>query len=354
MAVELYWTTARERRRALCEDATAMARRLADQAGLAQVLVARIVATWSPATLDERLALLVELLQLAGELDNRELTFRGRLFLAVCLFEAGDVARAQEELATATRLARELRQPFWNWLTKTVETMQLLLTGSTESEESIFAAFELGQRCRQPDAPLLMAVQLCIAWWTGAGCGTPSTDEGREHFELLASGGFDLPLDWTWLTGMTLLADTCALLGDQLRADMLYDRLLPFAHQLVVVGIGQFCLGSASRSLAVLAAATRRWDDAEGHFEEALAVNERIGARTLVVRTQRAYAAMLLDRNRPDDAARARELIRQASKTTTELEMGLESARLRQLAAGADCSSCSRPTRFAHARRHHR
>jgi len=190
-----------------------MARRLADQAGLAQVLVARIVATWSPATLDERLALLVELLQLAGELDNRELTFRGRLFLAVCLFEAGDVARAQEELATATRLARELRQPFWNWLTKTVETMQLLLTGSTESEESIFAAFELGQRCRQPDAPLLMAVQLCIAWWTGAGCGTPSTDEGREHFELLASGGFDLPLDWTWLTGMTLLADTCALLG---------------------------------------------------------------------------------------------------------------------------------------------
>ena len=165
MAVELYWTTARERRRDLCEDASAMARRLGDRAGLAQVLVARVVATWDPTTLDERLALLGELLQLAGELDNQELTFRGRLYLAVCLMEAGDVARAREDLATATRLARDLRQPIWNWLTRTAEAMQLLLTGSAEAEESIFAAFEVGQRCRQPDAPLLMAVQLCISWW---------------------------------------------------------------------------------------------------------------------------------------------------------------------------------------------
>lgn len=383
MAVELYWTTARERRWALCQSATAMARRLADKSGLAQVLVARIVATWDPTTLDERLTLLAELLQLAGELDNRELLFRGRLFLAVCLFEAGDVARAREELATATRLADELRQPIWNWLTMTVETMQLLLTGSAEAEESIFAAFELGQRCRQPDAPLLMAVQLCIAWWDRgrlpdvinflrryvdetpsiptfraglalAYCEAGRVEAGRDQFELLASGGFDLPFDWTWLTGMSLLADTCTFLKDDAGASVLYDRLLPFAHQLVVVGIGQFCLGSVSRSLAVLAAATRRWDDAEGHFEEALAVNERIGARTFLVRTQRAYAAMLLDRNRPDDAARARELIRRASKTATQLGMGLESERLHQLAAGADWSSCSRPTRFAQVRGRHR
>ncbi|MCA1676158.1 MAG: hypothetical protein LC799_29610, partial [Actinobacteria bacterium] len=107
MAVELYWTNARERRRALCDNATAMARRVADEAGLAQVLLSRIVATWDPTTLDERLVLLPEVLRLARRLDNQELTFRGRLFLAVCLFEHGDVTQAQEELGTATRLARE-------------------------------------------------------------------------------------------------------------------------------------------------------------------------------------------------------------------------------------------------------
>ena len=383
MAVELYWTRARERRRAMCEDATAMARRLGDRACLAQVLVARIVATWSPATLDERFVLLTEVLQLAEELDNQELTFRGRLFLAVCLFEAGDLARAQAELETATRLAHGLRQPFWNWLTKTVETMLLLLTASPAAEESVFTAFELGQRCRQPDAPLLMAVQLCIAWWDRgrlgdvisflrpyvdelpaiptfraglafAFCEEGRLDEGREHFELLASGGFDLPLDWAWSTGMTLLAETCAILRDEERAQILYEQLLPYARQLVVVGMGQFCLGSVQRSLAILAAATRRWDDAEGHFEEALAVNQHVGARTFLARTERARATMLLDRNQPDDADRAGELIRRALKTTMALKMDLESERLRQLATRADCSGRGTRRRLAHGRRYHR
>ena len=381
MAVELYWTKARERRRTLCEDATAMAHRLADRAGLAQVLVARIVATWDPTTLHERLALLEDLLQLARELDNQELTFRGRLYLAVCLFEAGDVERAQEELATATRLARDLRQPIWNWFTRTAETMQLLLTGSAEAEESIFAAFELGERCRQPDAPLLMAVQLCITWWDQgrvrdvinflrpyveqlpaiptfraglafAYCEEGRLDEGREQFELLASGGFDLPLDWAWSTGMTLLADACSVLGDEERANMLYEQFLPFSRQLVVVGIGQFCLGSTWRSLAILAATAQRWDVAESHFEEALEVNQRIGARTFVVRTQRAYAAMLLGRNQPGDAERTSQLLQQGLETALELKMGLELGRLRELAANVDFSSPRQSAPFVHDRQH--
>ncbi|MDQ3640606.1 MAG: AAA family ATPase, partial [Actinomycetota bacterium] len=380
MAVEQYWTPARDRRRALCENATAMVRRLDDRAGLAQVLVARIVATWDPTTLDERLVLLEELLQLAAELDNRELIFRGRLYLAICLFEAADVDRAHEELATATRLAGDLRQPIWNWLTRTAETMQLLLTGSADAEEGIFAAFELGQRSRQPDAPLLMAVQLCVAWWdlgrlgdainflrpyvdelpaiptfraglAFAYCEDGRLEEGREQFEVLASGGFDLPLDWTWSTGMTLLAETCAILADEERAEVLYDRILPFARRLVVVGIGQFCLGSAWRSLAILAAAMRRWDDAERHFEEALAVNEHIGARTFVVRAQRAYAAMLLDRNRTGDAERAGELVQQGLRTTRELKMRLERERLHELAGYASCSNFRESTRLAQGRR---
>ena len=133
----------------------------------------------------------------------------------------------------------------------------------------------------------------------------------REHFDLMAGqDGFGLPLDFVWSPGMALLTDTCAALGDSARAGVLYDLFLPFAHQVVVGGTGQYSLGSVSRSLGVLAATMGRWDQAERHFEDALGVNRRIGARAFLVRTQRAYAEMLLDRDEPGDADTRRDLIR--------------------------------------------
>ena len=43
----------------------------------------------------------------------------------------------------------------------------------------------------------------------------------------------------------------------------------------------------------------QRWAESEQHFERALEVNQRIGAAAFVVRTQRAYAEMLLERGFP-------------------------------------------------------
>jgi hypothetical protein len=51
----------------------------------------------------------------------------------------------------------------------------------------------------------------------------------------------------------------------------------------------------------MLATCRRRWDDAERHFQQALAMNERLDARPWVVHTLRGYASMLLDRNAPGD-----------------------------------------------------
>ena len=127
---------------------------------------------------------------------------------------------------------------------------------------------------------------------------------------------------------------------------MLYEQLLPFSRQLVVVGIGQFCLGSVWRPLAILAATAKRWDVAESHFEEALAVNHRIHARAFAVRTQRAYAAMLLERNQPSDAERAGQLVQQGLAAALELKMGLELERLRELAVNVEFSRRWESTRF--------
>jgi class 3 adenylate cyclase len=119
------------------------------------------------------------------------------------------------------------------------------------------------------------------------------------------------------------------VLGDARRAAALYELMLPNAGQAVVVGVAATCNGSASRSLGQLAATMERWEDAARHFEDALEMNTRMGARPWVAQTQHDYAKMLLARDGPGDPStgsgqdreRALELLTQALDTAQELGM---------------------------------
>jgi tetratricopeptide (TPR) repeat protein len=93
------------------------------------------------------------------------------------------------------------------------------------------------------------------------------------------------------------------------------------------------CQGSLALPLAIAATRLGRWDEAAEYFEQALAMNDRMGARPYVVRTRRAYAAMLLERNAPGDAARAAELVVAALAEAERLGMAREASRLRGLEA---------------------
>ena len=64
-----------------------------------------------------------------------------------------------------------------------------------------------------------------------------------------------------------------------------------------------------------------RFDEAEGHFEHALEVNARIGARPWLAYTQQDYARMLVARNGSGEAERAETLVRQARTGFDELGM---------------------------------
>jgi hypothetical protein len=78
---------------------------------------------------------------------------------------------------------------------------------------------------------------------------------------------------------------------------------------------------------------------AEGHFIDALAMHEKMGARPWVARTQLAYAEMLLARRRRGDKARARDLLAEAVLTADALGMGVVAQRARDLVpAGAVAS----------------
>jgi tetratricopeptide (TPR) repeat protein len=119
---------------------------------------------------------------------------------------------------------------------------------------------------------------------------------------------------------MSLLADTAALVGDTDSAAVLYGLLLPYSA-FNAVDLAEGFRGSVARYLGLLTTTLGRWDSAVGHFNDALAMNERMGARPWLAHTQHDYARMLLARDGPNDRERAQQALDQALATYRELGM---------------------------------
>ncbi|MGH2600455.1 MAG: helix-turn-helix domain-containing protein, partial [Dehalococcoidia bacterium] len=159
--------------------------------------------------------------------------------------------------------------------------------------------------------------------------------EARALFETLSADDFAAQSRWPWGPVPVWLVEICASLGDRDHAAVLYDMFLPYAGRVLVFEVAVLCYGAAAHYLGMLAATMERWDVAEAHFEDALAMHARMGARPLLAHTRREYAAMLLKRRAPGDAGRARGLIAAATATYDELGMDVWAAKARGLLEGA-------------------
>jgi uncharacterized protein HemY len=95
---------------------------------------------------------------------------------------------------------------------------------------------------------------------------------------------------------------------------------VPYGSQ-NAVALPELALDSVSRPLGILATLQERFEDAERHFEEALRMNDRMGARPWVAHTQEEQARMLVRRNGSGDRKRAEELLSSAQATYQELGM---------------------------------
>jgi tetratricopeptide (TPR) repeat protein len=147
----------------------------------------------------------------------------------------------------------------------------------------------------------------------------------RELWDLARHEFAALPFDQEWLFGMSLLAETAALLGDRDAAAVLYRLLHPWAT-LNAVDQAEGIRGSVSRYLGLLATLARSWEQAERHFEDALAMNARMGARPWLARTADDFARMLHARDGRGDRERAQALLDTARATYRELGMESVSA----------------------------
>jgi len=269
----------------------------------------------------------------------------------------GDVGEAEVELAAATSIAAELRQPAQLWQIRGAQVMVALGVGRlVEAEALILQALALGERA-QPDAAIphywvqrytlcdfrggleevepairdLVAeyparpVFRCVLAHLHALLGR--LPEAKRALDDLAAQDFSaLPFDQEWLYGMSLLAETSALVSDTDSAPVLYGLHVPWAA-FNAVDVAEGFKGSVSRYLALLAATLERRDDATRHFEDALTMNERMGARPWLAHTQSDYARMLLARGGPGDRERAEQLFDLALATYRELGMETYAAR---------------------------
>jgi DNA-binding SARP family transcriptional activator/tetratricopeptide (TPR) repeat protein len=352
----------RDRRDSLSREAIELARRTGNPVALAYALDGRVSAILAPDTIGECLALAGELCEVAERIEDIERLSQGHMDRCIAELTMGDVGAAKASLDTASTIAERLRQPAQLWQVLGAQAALALADGRLEkAEELIEEAVAFGERAQamaipvyrlqwymlsdfrgnleqvEPgirelvDAHPVRPVLRCVLAHVQASVGRQA--ESKRTLDELAADDFSaVPFDMEWLYGMSLVAETCALLHDSDSAAILYRILLPWSA-FNVADMWEGVRGAMTRYLGLLASTESRWDDATGHFEDALAMNERMGARPWLAYTQCDYAAMLLSRAGRGDDERAKALLTEAARTAQELGMDGLSSRLADLEA---------------------
>jgi hypothetical protein len=141
--------------------------------------------------------------------------------------------------------------------------------------------------------------------------------------ELARPAGHDLselPRDGLWLLHLCGLAEAAVLVGDEERAGLLYELLLPHADD-NAVSYTQQPFGPVALRLGKLAAMLGRWQETDRHFATALARCELLGARAIRARVLLEHATALAKRGEPADRSRLAAMLDESAELCAELGM---------------------------------
>jgi tetratricopeptide (TPR) repeat protein len=291
-----------------------MARRVGHPATLAHILANRNLAVFGPDNVADGLEIGTEVVALATELANREMMAYGHGHRFMAHMQLGDIASAYREFELGSQLFEELRQPAYQQISVIAQAMKAQTSGRLDEAEALAReAFALGQETRDPNAALILANQMYAilrdrgeleqlygslapfvefyptlpglrAMLALASKELGYDDEARRQLEILGADGFAaVPRDFLWMATMCQAAEVCGAVGPAGAAAELYGLLEPHIGRNALQPFGS--LGSTSCALGILAGVLGRYDDAERHFDEAVAMNRRLGAEHLVTRT---------------------------------------------------------------------
>jgi ActR/RegA family two-component response regulator/tetratricopeptide (TPR) repeat protein len=349
LAEELAYSPRRGVERALGQQAIELARRVDDPAVLAAVLRTTQWSVWTPDDVERRRLLADEIVALARRTGDRVLALDGELLRLWSALEHGEMDLAWRQLGTCTRMAGELRLPYYAWVTATARACLHIATGRLDDAEQLAAqAHRIGERSGDLTVALFGGVQREhvkflrgrfdeVAEWLGGVLRSfpllvPAVDcslivtyaqsgqHDRARRELARYWADDfaaVPRNAMWLMNMAFLADACVMIGDAEAAGHLYPHLAPFTPYNVTLPPA-FVLGPVSHYIAGLAALMGNDAAACRHWEDALALEARTGSRQWIARTQSEYGRWLLTARR-GDPARGGELVASARALAEEL-----------------------------------
>jgi tetratricopeptide (TPR) repeat protein len=253
--------------------------------------------------------------------------------------------------AIYVQLADESRSPFRIAGALTEQGGAAFLDGDLDAaEQRLFEALELGRRIRDPAVTQNVGIALFPVWRERGRLAslvdaTRRTAEGpsaldswrmglahmleqtgdlegaAQMLDVVAVDGFaQLPDDLALPYTLCAAAEVAVALGDRPRCTQLYDRLLPLAGTAATIGSAAYH-GAVDRYLGLVALVLGRPHDAVAHLEAALAIHERMLARTWTARTQYDLARALLARDDPGDSERAVGLLNEALDTANAVGM---------------------------------
>ncbi len=353
------------------EESIAMARRLGDGRALAFAL--RNAYIGNRTRLQERRAAVEEVVQLARELGDKELEVTSQCDYLTTSLLLGDSAVIDEGIAAHIRLGDELHQRMQMAHGLMLRAMRALLSGPLSCAEELNGELQrFGHRFSIPwAAPHIDLHTLLLRWEQGrlaelaqafrdlrarepsllalallafiSGELGDAVEERALVNEIDATRLSRVPDDDNRTFVLSLLAHTCAAIGEKARSEVLYTLLLPRAAYVVATDGGNACLGSTSRYLGLLATTLGRFDDAERHFDDSDAMNTRLGARPLLAHTKVDRARLHLARRARGDLARARQLLEEAAAAFDDLEIVYHAGQARSLLTAVLQGGTARP-----------
>ncbi|HLH19084.1 MAG TPA: BREX system ATP-binding domain-containing protein [Bryobacteraceae bacterium] len=355
------------RRVPLSLEAVEMARRAGDPGALLAALYCRHVALVLTDNLEERRAVALEILRLAEAAGAKEMMLRAWYRLVIDAMEMGDIPACESAIASYARIADELRQPAYAWLVPLFRgNIALLQARYAECERFRAEAIAINERAEDPSAVLFLGTQ-AITLGIEQGRATeqiPAVEAAIEKYPMIPGNRAilayvyaqvdrpedarreleratvnrlaGLPRDGSWIVVLSALAWVCWYIHHEELAAGIYPLLLPYAQRNIVTGNAAVGCGSVWRPLGALAATLSRRDEAVHHFEHAIAMNRRMGARGVEAGSKYELALTLQARGAPGDHERAAILIKEAFATAVECGSNGLVRRIQRLgAAGA-------------------
>ena len=355
---------------ALSRQAVELARSIENPAALTYALAGRFWAIWWPENPEVRLDLAREMFELAAVLGDGERLIDAQMMLWLSHTELADMTAARRESNEMRRLVVDLRQPGHLWLGISPRALMALMEGDFAAAEQLigeetdpeshftlardnisaarFHRFllqrERGQLAGEelevrssvdefPWYPLHRSALACLLVELGR------TGEARGVLQELARDDFAaLYPDNEWLLGTSLAAEAVARLNEAELAQVLYLQLQPLAGR-HAIGHAEGSIGAVDRYLGLLAACLDRLDDAARHLEDAVHINERMGARPWTAHSRFDLATVLSRRDAPGDRPRAADLNALALAAARELGMPVLESRILAAESGAPSSA---------------